>query len=209
MRHIKKYSNRRLYDSTSSSYINMDDLIQLVREGEEIQVTEETTGNDITNTLLLQSILENNSTVQVFPTQLLHRLIRLQSEEDIQSTLANKIAVGLQRLDAQLAKLEGANWSDFSAWNPFSTSSPQTDEEVNTEETKETVQASVPEDTTCVNEDSPKEKGPEDSRSSENDSVSEADRPSSADSKKKSVVDQQLDTIRAHIASLEARLRKP
>ena len=58
MRKIKKYSNRRLYDSTSSSYINIEELIQLVREGEEVQIIEDSTGMDITNNILLQSILE-------------------------------------------------------------------------------------------------------------------------------------------------------
>ena len=192
MRKIKKYSNRRLYDSTASSYINIDELLQLVRDGEEIQVVEDSTGKDITNNILLQSVLEHNSSVNLFPTSLLHRLIRLQSKEDVQGTLSEKVASGLQMLDAQLAKLEGSNWSNIAGWNPFGTTEKP---EGSTED------VSVDSDSSAQVEN-------------QNETVEEeqGDKERQADpipeTPKKSVVDQQLDTIRAHIASLESRLRK-
>jgi len=56
---IKKYSNRKLYDTTSRHYITLDRIGQLVRDGENIQVVDRTTGEDLTAITLSQVVLEN------------------------------------------------------------------------------------------------------------------------------------------------------
>src|SRR5262244_2511189 len=56
---IKKYGNRRLYDSTNSRYVNLDDIAALVREGEDVQVVDAKSGRDLTRVTLTQIITED------------------------------------------------------------------------------------------------------------------------------------------------------
>jgi polyhydroxyalkanoate synthesis repressor PhaR len=55
---IRKYVNRRLYDTIQSRYVNLDDLRELITKGGEVKVVEQATGNDITTPVLLQIIAE-------------------------------------------------------------------------------------------------------------------------------------------------------
>lgn len=57
-RTIKKYANRRLYDTQSSKHVTLDGIRQLVVDGEEVVVIDDTTGLDITRNILLQVISE-------------------------------------------------------------------------------------------------------------------------------------------------------
>ncbi|NOY27753.1 MAG: hypothetical protein GXP62_17965, partial [Oligoflexia bacterium] len=59
VRTIKKYSNRRLYDTAASGYINLQDLAALVRSGEDIRVVDVETEADLTRQILLQIVLES------------------------------------------------------------------------------------------------------------------------------------------------------
>jgi polyhydroxyalkanoate synthesis repressor PhaR len=56
---IRKYENRRLYDTSSSRYVNLPEIAQLVREGAEVQVVDEKSGEDITRVILTQIIHED------------------------------------------------------------------------------------------------------------------------------------------------------
>ena len=58
---IKKYANRRLYDTESSAYITLDRLAQMVREGREFEVVDAKTGEDITRQVLTQIIVDEES----------------------------------------------------------------------------------------------------------------------------------------------------
>ncbi len=58
---IKKYPNRRLYDTDTSSYITLTEIKQLVMESESLQVLDAKTGEDLTRSILLQIILEEES----------------------------------------------------------------------------------------------------------------------------------------------------
>lgn len=78
---IKKYPNRRLYDTEVSSYIKLDDVRQLVLEHVEIQVLDAKTGEDLTRSVLLQIIAEHEEQGEpLFTTQLLTRLIRFYGD---------------------------------------------------------------------------------------------------------------------------------
>ena len=57
---IKKYENRRLYDTSASSYVNLERVAQLVREGRDVQVVEAKGGRDVTRQVLTQIIVENS-----------------------------------------------------------------------------------------------------------------------------------------------------
>src|SRR5690242_21647636 len=58
---IKKYANRRLYDTESSTYITLDRLAQMVREGREFEVVDAKTGEDITRQVLTQIIVDEEA----------------------------------------------------------------------------------------------------------------------------------------------------
>ncbi len=56
---VKKYGNRRLYDTSSSTYVNLEDLAKMVRNGTDIQVVDAGTGEDLTRVTLTQIIVED------------------------------------------------------------------------------------------------------------------------------------------------------
>ena len=72
---IKKYANRRLYDTESSTYVTLDRLAQMVREGRDFEVLDAKTGEDITHQVLTQIIVEEGSTM--LPVNFLRQLISL------------------------------------------------------------------------------------------------------------------------------------
>jgi polyhydroxyalkanoate synthesis repressor PhaR len=77
LRLIKKYPNRRLYDTKTSSYITLADVKQMVLKQEEFQVVDAKSGDDLTRAILLQIILEEESGgMPLFSSELLSQLIR-------------------------------------------------------------------------------------------------------------------------------------
>jgi polyhydroxyalkanoate synthesis repressor PhaR len=77
MHRIKKYSNRKLYDTATKSFITMDDIANLVESGEEIIVIDNSTGEDITTTILSQLVSKNLSgNIQDEPSEVLTGLLR-------------------------------------------------------------------------------------------------------------------------------------
>ena len=77
LRLIKKYPNRRLYDTKTSSYITLVDVKQMVLKQEEFQVVDAKSGDDLTRQILLQIILEEESGgVPMFTSNLLSQMIR-------------------------------------------------------------------------------------------------------------------------------------
>lgn len=73
---IKKYSNRRLYDTAGSRYVNLDDIGSLIRQGREVQVLDAETGEDLTRLILTQIIVEDaKGKPSGLPLELLRQLI--------------------------------------------------------------------------------------------------------------------------------------
>ncbi len=78
---IKKYENRRLYDSTNSVYVNLDDIALFVREGKEVQIVDAKTGKDLTRVVLTQIITEDAKGKPTgLPLELLRELIVASDE---------------------------------------------------------------------------------------------------------------------------------
>jgi polyhydroxyalkanoate synthesis repressor PhaR len=78
---IKKYPNRRLYDTEISSYITLEEIRQLVLDGEDFEVRDAKSGDDLTRSVLLQIIAEHEETGQpMFTTQLLSQVIRFYGD---------------------------------------------------------------------------------------------------------------------------------
>lgn len=120
---IKKYPNRRSYDTDASAYITIDNVRQLVLDGEDVQIIDVKSREDITRGVLLQIVLDEHAAgVPLFNRELLNHLIRLSGQGAQQALgifLEENIRLFLQ-LQQQTLKLHGANpildhklWRDF------------------------------------------------------------------------------------------------
>lgn len=96
LRVIKKYPNRRLYDTEISSYITIEDVRQLVIDGETFEVRDAKTGEDITRSVLLQIIAEHEEHGQpMFSTTLLSQVIRFYGDS-LQGFMGSYLEKSLQ-----------------------------------------------------------------------------------------------------------------
>lgn len=78
---IKKYANRRLYDTSSSSYVTLDHLCELVRSGQDFLVQDAKTGEDLTRSVLTQIIFEQeNKGGNALPLNFLRQVIRFYGD---------------------------------------------------------------------------------------------------------------------------------
>src|SRR6201997_4496795 len=78
---IKKYANRRLYNTQTSSYVTLDHLALMVKEGTEFEVRDARTGEDITRSVLTQIIFEEEAKGQnLLPIKFLRQLIRFYGD---------------------------------------------------------------------------------------------------------------------------------
>jgi polyhydroxyalkanoate synthesis repressor PhaR len=78
---IKKYANRRLYNTAKSSYVTLDDLSKMVRAGQDFAVYDAKTGEDITRSVLTQIIFEEEAKGQsMLPTNFLRQIIGLYGD---------------------------------------------------------------------------------------------------------------------------------
>lgn len=84
---VKKYANRRLYDTGRSSYVTLEDLAEMIREGQEFVVQDAKSGEDLTQTVLTQIIVEMESRGQkILPTDFLKQVISFYGD-NLQSVL--------------------------------------------------------------------------------------------------------------------------
>jgi polyhydroxyalkanoate synthesis repressor PhaR len=73
---VKKYENRRLYDTANSRYVNLEDIAQLVRDGNEVQVVDAASGEDLTRIVLTQIVVEHAKAPETgFPLDLLRQMV--------------------------------------------------------------------------------------------------------------------------------------
>lgn len=77
---IKKYGNRRLYDTSDSRYVTLDELAQKIRSGADLRIVDAQTGEDLTQATLTQIVLETGHAAKFLPTQLLTQMIRLSDD---------------------------------------------------------------------------------------------------------------------------------
>ena len=96
IRVIKKYPNRRLYDTEISSYITIEDVRQLIVDGESFEVRDAKTGDDLTRQVLLQIITEHEQNGQpMLSTQMLSQLIRFYGDS-LQGFMGNYLERSMQ-----------------------------------------------------------------------------------------------------------------
>ncbi|WP_292159252.1 polyhydroxyalkanoate synthesis repressor PhaR [Brevundimonas sp.] len=98
---IKKYANRRLYNTATSSYVTLDDLAAMVREGIDFVVYDAKTNDDLTRTILTQIIFEEESRGEaLLPVQFLRRLIGFYGGQ-MQGVLPSYLEMSLDSFSKQ------------------------------------------------------------------------------------------------------------
>ncbi len=113
---IKKYANRRLYDTTRSVYITLDDVKALVHSGTDFVVQDAKTGEDLTHSVLTQIIFEQEAQGQhLLPVDFLRQLIQFYGDS-MQSLVPgfldmsmNSLAQGKERFAKQMGSTSGAS----------------------------------------------------------------------------------------------------
>ena len=91
---IKRYSNRKLYDTQESRYVTLEEIEEMVRAGREISVVDATSGEDLTSVTLTQIILENERNHRAnLPSAFLHQLIKHGEawQEFVQRTMRSSL----------------------------------------------------------------------------------------------------------------------
>ena len=115
---IKKYANRRLYNTHSSSYITLEDLAKMTREGLEFTVVDAKSGDDITHSILTQIIVEEEANGEhILPVSFLRDLISMYGNS-MQSMMPSYLEASMANFRANQAKIAEA-WQSGMAGNPF------------------------------------------------------------------------------------------
>ena len=117
VRLIKKYPNRRLYDTKTSSYITLVDVKQMVVKQEDFQVIDAKSGDDLTRQILLQIILEEESAgVPMFSSDLLSQMIRSYGSamQGFMGTYLEKNVEAFQQLQKALQEQSTRMYGDNS-----------------------------------------------------------------------------------------------
>jgi len=104
---IKKYANRRLYNTRSSAYVTLDHLSEMVKDGTDFVVYDAKTGEDITRSVLTQIIFDEESRGQnLLPIQFLRQLIRFYGDS-MQAFLPSYLELSLDSFTRQQDRMRG------------------------------------------------------------------------------------------------------
>jgi len=115
---IKKYANRRLYDTESSSYITLERLAEMVRQKRDFQVVDAKSGEDITRSVLAQIIMEEETHgATMLPVNFLRQLIGMYGG-NMQTVVPQYLEASLEQLQRNQAQLRETMSGAFAA-NPF------------------------------------------------------------------------------------------
>ena len=105
---IKKYANRRLYDTSASAYVTLEHLSELTRQGKDFSVQDAKTGEDLTRAVLAQIIFEQeNKKEGVLPVSFLRQLIQFYGD-NFQATLPAYLEMSMKTFNQQQEK-----WRDY------------------------------------------------------------------------------------------------
>jgi polyhydroxyalkanoate synthesis repressor PhaR len=124
---IKKYANRRLYDTNKSRYITLEDLAQMIREGTVVQVVDANRGTDLTRQVLTQVILEEQDRLDMIPVELLHHIIKVQGTM-LQGPFASFLSMAMKQFNATGSLFQRQVDAMFDTW-PGQRTEPAADPE--------------------------------------------------------------------------------
>lgn len=112
---IKKYANRRLYNTATSAYVTLEDLAKMVREGTEFVVFDAKTNDDLTRQILTQIIFEEESRGEaLLPVQFLRQLIGFYGGQ-MQGVLPSYLEMSLDSFSRQQEQMRGQFSKAFGA----------------------------------------------------------------------------------------------
>lgn len=118
---IKRYGNRRLYNTETSSYVNYQDLIEMIREGRDMQVIDSRTKEDVTKSILIQIILEEEKNKKsMLPVEFLFQLIRSR-EDTAQDFFRNYLSTSFEAYMRTKQEFDRR----FKGWLEMSATAPQ------------------------------------------------------------------------------------
>jgi len=141
---IKKYPNRRLYDTSRSQYVNLDYVKTLILENEDFEVVDSKSGDDVTKSMLLQIISESETNEQqsLLTNSLLKQLIRfyggdmhvllrdyleqslsyfLEQQDTVQGVMKNFVSASPMNIFTKMME------QNFDAWSPVPKSKPKSE----------------------------------------------------------------------------------
>jgi polyhydroxyalkanoate synthesis repressor PhaR len=115
---IKKYANRRLYDTESSSYITLERLAEMVRQKRQFKVVDAKSGEDLTRGVLTQIIMDEESRgATMLPVNFLRQLISMYGDQ-MQSVVPQYLEASLEALQRNQSQFRDAKAGALAA-NPF------------------------------------------------------------------------------------------
>jgi len=115
---IKKYANRRLYDTESSSYITLERLAEMVRQKRQFKVVDAKSGEDLTRGVLTQIIMDEESRgATMLPVNFLRQLISMYGDS-MQSVVPHYLEASLEQLQRNQSQFREAMAGAFAS-NPF------------------------------------------------------------------------------------------
>jgi polyhydroxyalkanoate synthesis repressor PhaR len=119
---VKRYSNRKLYDTQESRYVTLDEIEEMIRTGKEISVVDAATGEDLTSVTLTQIILENERNHRTaLPSAFLHQLIK--HGEAWQEFVQRSMKSSLEGIVSSQREMERVfrEWSTRAGWGASTT----------------------------------------------------------------------------------------
>lgn len=119
---VKKYANRRLYNTETSSYVTLDDLAAMVRAGRDFVVYDAKSGEDLTRSVLTQIIVEQEGKGQnMLPTSVLRQLIGLYGD-NLQSLVPRYLEAAMASFAQQQEQMRDTLSKTMSGFMPFPSS---------------------------------------------------------------------------------------
>lgn len=113
---VKKYANRRLYDTVHSRYVNLRQIFDMIREGHTVEVVDASTGEDLSKVILTQIILEEEKGQRnLLPVDFLHRIIQ-EGESAYEKFMERGLAAGLAAYRAAQEQMESALRGWMTPW---------------------------------------------------------------------------------------------
>lgn len=120
---LKKYGNRRLYDTSDSRYVTLPEVEEMLQRGRDVQVVDAKSGDDLTKEILVQIILDKEGAREMLPTGFLKQVVRLSAspmKESFTRVLQDSLDSFLQGqravVEAQRSFLQQV---PYTPWNPF------------------------------------------------------------------------------------------
>ena len=124
---IKRYSNRKLYDTQESRYVTLEEIEEMIRGGKEIAVMDASSGEDLTSVTLAQIILENERNHRAaLPSAFLHQLIK--HGEAWQDFAQRSMRSSLEGLVSSQREMDRVfrDWAARAGWGASSAAAPRT-----------------------------------------------------------------------------------